>query len=71
MRYFYSREKAINKFITESLGFTERDLDLDKFADHVLGTVDMGTRGIGIYSKLIEGELSPSELGQILIECTQ
>ena len=69
MRYFYNRDKAINKFITEPLGFTERDLDLDKFADQVLGNVDMGTRGIGIYSKLIEGELSPNELSQILIEC--
>lgn len=69
MRYFYNREKAINKFITEPLGFTEHDLDLEKFADQVLGSVDMGTRGIGIYSKLIEGELSPIELSQILIDC--
>ena len=71
MKYFYNRDKAINKFIIEPLGFTERDLDLDKFADQVLGNVDMGTRGIGIYSKLIEGELSPIELSQILIECAQ
>lgn len=69
IKHYYQPEKAVLNFVRMPLGKTADSLDIDKFAESILGVLDMGTRGTAIYNKVTAGELTPTELGQLLIEC--
>lgn len=68
VKHYYSKDKALLKFIYEPFGQLADNLDIVGLSDHVLGTVESETRGTAYYSKVMQGELTPQEFAALLTE---
>ena len=68
VKHYYSKDKALLKFIYEPFGQLADNLDVVGLADHVLGTDESATRGTAYYSKIMQGELTPQEFADLLTQ---
>lgn len=68
MKHYYSKDKALLKFIYEPLGRLTDNLDVNGLSEHLLGTTESGTRGTAYYSKVLQGELTPHEFSKLITQ---
>lgn len=68
LKHYYSKDKALLKFIYEPFGHLADNLDVVGLSEHLLDTTESSTRGTAYYSKVLQGELTPQELAELLTQ---